>query len=249
MQLVVHPKFLQLTDFLEQLPQVFPSEGKLIYKERNEIKTFDTAEGIFIVKSFRIPHFFNRLIYNYFRHSKARRSYEHAIILTQKNISTSQPVAYIEFFKSGLLAESYYIAQYKEYPGMMREFRYHPLAGSEELARTFAQFTAYIHEQNVLPLDYSPGNILYEKTGDKYHFCLIDINRMRFTPVNMEMGCHSFRRLWGNEEFIAFTAREYARSRHFDEARCELLALQSYRHFWKRYTKKYKGFQPYAPES
>lgn len=42
----------------------------------------------------------------------------------------------------------------------------------------FAEFTARLHEAGILHLDYSPGNILYDKIGEEYHFSLVDINRM-----------------------------------------------------------------------
>lgn len=44
----------------------------------------------------------------------------------------------------------------------------------------FAEFTARLHEAGILHLDYSPGNILYDKIGEEYHFSLVDINRMHF---------------------------------------------------------------------
>ncbi|MDR0864493.1 MAG: tyrosine protein kinase [Candidatus Symbiothrix sp.] len=247
-KIIIHPQYRHLTSFLEHLPQTFRTEGAVIYKERNEIKTFNTGTDVVIVKSFKVPHYFNRWIYTFFRPSKARRSYEHALVLMDKKINTPQPVAYIENYKGGLLAESYYITIYKDYPEMMREFRYHPLAGREDLARAFARFTAFVHEQGVLPLDYSPGNILYEKAGNEYQFCLIDINRMRFVPVNQKTGCQNFRRLWGNEELIVFLAREYAKNRHFDETVCEELTLKYFRKFWKKYSKRHDGFLAYVGE-
>jgi serine/threonine protein kinase len=247
-KIVIHPSYRHLTPFLENITQVFPAEGTVIYKERNEIKVFDTGTEEVIVKSFKIPNLINRFIYSFFRLSKARRSYEHANILMEKQINTPQPVAYIENYRNGLLFDSYYIAIYKAYSGILREFRYHPLAGQEDLASAFARFTAHIHEQNILPLDYSPGNILYEKQGDIYHFCLIDINRMRFQAIDPKTGCRNFRRLWGNEELIVFLSKEYARVRHFDEKVCEELAIKYFRIFWRKYAKKHKGFVPYVGE-
>jgi hypothetical protein len=249
MKLIIHPQYKRLAFFLKNLPQTFHSEGTVIYKGRNEIKVFDTGTEELVVKSFRIPHFFNRIVYGFFRSTKARRSYEHALTLKEKGINTPNPIAYIENYKFGLLTDSYYIAIYKKYPGILREFREHSLTGREELASAFAHFTADIHEKGVLPLDYSPGNVLYEKQGDAYHFCLIDVNRMRFQSVDQETGCRNFRRLWGNEELIAFWAREYARCRRFSESVCEELALKYFRIFWKKYAKKHRGFIPYIGEN
>ena len=44
-------------------------------------------------------------------------------------------------------------------------------------------YTAVMHEREVLHLDYSPGNILWDKDDEGYHFTVVDINRMRFGKV------------------------------------------------------------------
>ncbi|MDR1782961.1 MAG: hypothetical protein LBR13_01685 [Dysgonamonadaceae bacterium] len=245
MKIIINPEFDRLKSFIEALPSVFDKEGEVVYKERNEIKVFEAGGESLIVKSFKIPHFFNGIIYSCLRPSKAERSYKFALKLIELDINTSTPVAYIEDHQAGMLVSSYYISVYKKYPGILRELRYSPLASNEGLVSAFAEFTADIHQKEVLPLDYSSGNILYEKIDNKYSFCLIDINRMQFLPVDMELGAYGFRRLWGNEETIAFMAREYARIRNFDKDTFERLVLKYHRIFWQKYSKKHKGFKPY----
>lgn len=242
MNIVVNPSFNYLASFVKSIPDFFDKEGEIIYNERNQIKVFDTGNEKIVVKSFKVPFFFNRIIYTCFRPSKAKRSYEYALKLIERQINTPQPVAYVENRKNGLLAGSYYVSIYKEYPGTLRELRDHTLEEKRDLASAFARFTAEIHENAILPMDYSPGNILYEKTGDEYRFCLIDLNRMRFMPVDLKTGAYGLRRLWGNEETIAFIAREYARLRKFDEKKCEELALHYHRLFWNKYLRKHRGF-------
>ncbi|MDR0733061.1 MAG: hypothetical protein LBF08_03230 [Dysgonamonadaceae bacterium] len=242
---VINPAFDYLTSFVEAIPDVFGKEGETIHNARNHVKIFDANNEKLVVKSFKIPFFFNRIIYTCFRPSKAERSYKHAMKLIERQINTSQPVAYIENRANGLLTGSYYVSIYKEYPGNLQEFRYHTLEEKKDLAIAFARFTAELHEKAIFPLDYSPGNILYEKTGDEYHFCLVDLNRMRFMPVDPKTGAYGLRRLWGNEETIAFIAREYARVRKFDEKKYEELALRYHRSFWDKYSRKHQGFQAY----
>jgi hypothetical protein len=247
MKTIVNPAYGYLTPFIESIPDSFDKEGITIYNERNRIKVFDAGNNEkIVVKSFKIPLFFNKIIYTYFRLSKAERSYNHALKLIERKINTPQPVAYIERKKNGLLADSYYISVYKEYPGILRELRYHPLEEKKDLVKAFVRFTVDIHEKEIFPVDYSPGNILYEKTGDEYKFCLIDINRMLFKPVDIETGAYGLRRLWGSEETIIFIAKEYAKLRKFDEKKFEELTLKYYRFFWKKYSKKHKDFQPYT---
>jgi hypothetical protein len=246
MKIVVNPVYAHLTSFVESIPDSFDEEGKTIYDKRNRIKVFDAGNEKIVVKSFKIPLFFNRIIYAYFRPSKAERSYRYALKLIAKQINTPQPIAYVERKKNGLLSDSYYFSIYKEYPGIMRELRYHGLEEKKDLVNAFVRFTVDIHEKGIFPLDYSPGNILYEKTGDDYTFCLIDINRMQFKPVDAETGAYGLRRLWGNEETIAFIAKAYAKWRKFDEKKFEELTLKYHRLFWKKYSKKHKGFLPYT---
>ncbi|GHT59936.1 hypothetical protein AGMMS50239_07730 [Bacteroidia bacterium] len=245
MKMLVNPAYSHLTSFIESIPDSFDKKGETIYDERNRIKVFDAGNEKIVVKSFRIPLFFNRIIYTHFRSSKAERSYKYALKLIERQINTPQPLAYIEREKNGLLADSYYVSVYKEYPGILRELRYHTLEEKKDLVNAFVRFTVDIHEKEVFPLDYSPGNILYEKKGGEYAFFLIDINRMQFKPVDMEAGAYGFRRLWGNEETIAFIAREYAKLRKFDEKKCEELALHYHRLFWEKYSRKHRGFRPY----
>lgn len=245
MKIVINPSFDYLASFVKSIPDFFDREGETIYNERNQLKVFDTGNEKIVVKSFKVPVFFNRIIYTCFRKSKAERSYKHAMELIERQINTPLPVAYIEKQRNGLLTASYYVSIYGEYPGNLQELRYHTLEEKKDLASAFARFTAEIHEKAILPLDYSPGNILYEKIDDEYHFCLIDLNRMRFMPIDLKNGAYGLRRLWGNEETIAFIAKEYAKLRKFDEKKYEELALHYHRLFWDKYSLKHQGFRAY----
>jgi hypothetical protein len=244
-KIVINPAYKHLEAFIRRLPALFEKEGEVVYADRNTIKTFE-AEGFSIsVKSFHVPSFFNRIIYGFFRPSKAARSYQCGLKLLEKGISTPEPIACIEQKRCGLLHNSYYVCAHLRYDGMMREFRAGALSGREELLRSFARFTASLHRRRVFHKDFSPGNILYVKDAGNYRFYLVDINRMSFRPVGMKKGCENFKRLWGNAEMIAFIAREYAEAMQWDAAACEALILKYRRKFWKRYSAKHQGFLPY----
>jgi serine/threonine protein kinase len=133
-----------------------------------------------------------------------------------------------------------------DYPGLLRELAYYPLEKVKELVEAFAHFTAFIHEREVLHIDYSPGNILYEKTENQYHFCLVDLNRMKFGKVDRNTGCLNLRRLWGTDETIAHIARIYAQDRGFNEEECIRLTLQYHAAFWKKHTKKHPDQKAYC---
>ena len=245
MKIVINPQYKFLKDFVESLPEKFVHSGKYIYQERNEIKEFFVEDNYLVVKSFKIPHFVNKLVYTNFRLSKARRSYENALILQEKKIGTPAAIAYVENKRGGLLFESYFVSFYQKHEGTMREFRYGILNGRENLLCSFARFTAFVHNQEVLHKDYSPGNVLYTNDNGTYSFSLIDINRVKFGFVSMEEGCKNFRRLWGNREMIEFIAREYALSRGFDANVCIKATLKYHHEFWEKYGRRHNGLQPH----
>lgn len=89
-----------------------------------------------------------------------------------------------------------------------------------DVIQAFACYTASLHENGILHRDYSPGNILFDKVGDSYHFSLVDLNRMTFGEVSVEAGCANFARLWGQKQFFVQLAKAYAAARHWDEAYC-----------------------------
>ena len=107
------------------------------------------------------------------------------------------------------------------------------------MAQALARHAAFMHDQGVLHLDFSPGNILWEQTPDgQYHFSVVDINRMHFGAVDMNRGCKSFSRLWGPKRFIRLLVEEYARQRHFDPETCVSITMKARADFWRRYMKK-----------
>ncbi|MDD2798088.1 MAG: lipopolysaccharide kinase InaA family protein [Bacteroidales bacterium] len=213
---VIDPTYQFLTQFIENLPNDFQSQGTVLYKERNEVRLIEVDGIKVVVKKFKVPHFINRIAYTFFRKSKARRSYEFGNILCEKGVETPHPIAYIEQLKFGLLHESYYICLECPYSRLMREFWKGDISGREDIIVKFARFSAKLHNAGVYHVDFSPGNILFEKIGDSVQFSIIDINRMKFQHISEELGYKNFERLWINDEAYKLLAIEYARLRGFD---------------------------------
>ena len=72
MNIVIHPQYEYLTDFIHRLPAFFEKEGTTIYDGRNRIKVFQVDGLLLNVKRFRKPILINRLIYSLLRAPKAK---------------------------------------------------------------------------------------------------------------------------------------------------------------------------------
>ena len=167
-------------------------------------------------------------------------------------------MAYIEDRNAiGLLRQCWFVSIQCPYSHLLYEMGNATPDVYEPMAIALARFAAHMHQQEVLHLDFSPGNILWEGhtpathhpspttlssfhpfTFSPFHFSIVDINRMRFGPVSMKDGCKSFVRLWGPKRFIQLLVEEYARQRGFDPETCVKITMQERTRFWNHYQKK-----------
>ena len=76
------------------------------------IKLFDLEGERINVKSFKVPNLINQVVYNFFRKSKAQRSFEYASNLLSLDIGTPTPNAFYERPTILLFKKSYYISQH-----------------------------------------------------------------------------------------------------------------------------------------
>jgi len=239
MKVIINPSFNHLSEWIENIPSSFNQLGDLFYNQRNTIRIATAPDGTKIcIKRYRQPIFINRIIYSLFRQPKAQRAYQNAFILQSKNINTPTPIAYIICKKNGLIGYSYLLTEHSPLKHCMTEFGECNMTGNEYILKSFAEFTAQLHEKEILHLDYSPGNILFDIQNHTVTFSIIDINRMTFAPVDMQSGCKNLCRLWGSSEMLRFIAHHYAIARNFDSAKCEQLTLDYWHRFWEK--RKYK---------
>lgn len=216
----INPEFEDLTYFVKALPRIFEQSGRIIYKGRNELKEFERNNKTFIVKSYRVPHFINRIIYNTFRASKARRSYRYAEMLRKLGIGSPEPVGFYSTGTWFLFGRSYFVCLKSDCPYTYRDFANRTFEHCDEILRAIARTTACLHEHGILHKDYSAGNILFKETPEGIHVEIIDLNRMRFGRVSMEEGCKNFERLPGTHNMFVVLAEEYAKVRGFDPKKC-----------------------------
>lgn len=244
MKIIVNPTYEHLREFIESIPATFEREGRIIYSGRNLIKVME-VDGIEInVKRYGIPAFVNRVAYSFFRTPKGGRAFEYPQMLLQKGFETPAPIAYIEERRCGLINYSYFISLQSPYQRSFYEFGNADVECCKDVIVAFAHYTANLHQAGIMHRDYSPGNILFDQIDGVYHFTLVDINRMTFGEINIDMGCANFARLWGQKVFFELLAREYARARRADEKYCVDRVLAYRKKFWtyfaKKHTVKYK---------
>ena len=225
-----------LTTLVKDIKKYFNNSSNSIHKARNEIKLVDHDNQKFVIKSFKIPHLINKVVYTFFRDSKAKKSYENSV-----RISNFVPTAigYIEFKKFGLIHDSYFVSENFNYDFTIRE----PLLDEnfkdkEEIFKLFAHFTHKLHEQGIYHLDYSPGNILIKKEENSYIFKIVDINRMQFKKLTLDNRLENFSKLWAKDEDMKTIVKEYAKIINEDEKYCIEKAI-----YFSQKNKDFKNFK------
>lgn len=215
MQIKIHSNYLKQKKALLSIVQSFDSNGILFGDgNRNKIKLFELGQKTINIKSFKIPNIINKIAYKYFRKSKAKRSFEYAVILLEKGIGTPEPIAFFENYNFLGLKESYYVSEH-----LVTELTYRELVkipdypDHNNILRQFTKFTFDLHEKGVEFLDHSPGNTLIKKTVEnKYEFFLVDLNRMNFhDTMTFEQRMNNFSRLTPQKEMIAVMSNEYSK--------------------------------------
>lgn len=182
--------------------------------DRNIIKLFDLDGKTINIKSFKVPHLINKVVYKNFRKSKARRSYEYATLLLEKGIGTPEPIAFLEKFNWVGLQDSYYASEHLDAELTFRELVEVPdYPDHENILRQFTRFSFDLHEKGIEFMDHSPGNTLIKKVSEgEYQFFLVDLNRMNFhESMDFDMRMKNLSRLTPKKEMIAIMSDEYAK--------------------------------------
>ena len=232
--MVLNPKYERLRSWIEGLPAMFEREGEVIYDARNQIRRYEVDGLTLCVKRFHRPMLLNRIIYTFFRPSKAKRSYLNGLYLIEHQIGTPEPIAYIEEHSCGLIGFSYLVTLQSSLTRLNREWTLNYSPELEDTIRPLARFTAQMHESQALHYDFSPGNILWDKVDGEYRFEVIDINRMRIgQKVTLRDGARSLRRLCAKTSFFLTFADEYAQQRGFDKEECTRWILYYRDQFWQ----------------
>tara|TARA_R110002049_G_scaffold45594_1_gene132889 strand:+ start:22688 stop:23452 length:765 start_codon:yes stop_codon:yes gene_type:complete len=179
--------------------------------ERNIIKIIPFNGFNVNVKAFKVPNLINQIAYNFFRKSKAQRSFEYANKLLELGVGTPKPLAYFEYKSLLLFKKSFYISEQLDcditYRDLTSDFDY---PDYDNILRAFTRFTYSLHEKGIHFLDHSPGNTLIKRNGDAYDFYLVDLNRMNFGELDFETRIKNFSRLTIHKSMVEVMSDEYA---------------------------------------
>ncbi|MCW9026952.1 MAG: hypothetical protein OQJ77_06510, partial [Thiovulaceae bacterium] len=90
-------------NLFQNIREYFSNSSDSLHKARNEIKIVNYSEKEFVIKSFKIPTFMNKIVYTFFKDSKAKKSYDNSVRIID---FVPKPIGFIEFTKFGLIYDS-----------------------------------------------------------------------------------------------------------------------------------------------
>ena len=209
MKYEIQSDYQYVKPLIENIEKYFQKSADVLHDKRNEIRVVSFDSEKYVVKAFRVPNFINRIVYRYFRPSKAKRSYQYSIRVGAD--LCPEAVAFIEENKGFLLSKSYYISRHFDYDFEIRAvLNNKKFKNRTQILEELAEFTHVLHEKNILHRDYSPGNILIKKVGEQYLFKIVDVNRMQFKTLTLEERLSNFVRLSADDEAMKVIIYRYA---------------------------------------
>ena len=128
MKVVINPDYAHLKPLIDNIEKYFQASTEILYNQRNQIRvvSYDANANEskkvnceeYVVKSFKIPNALNRIVYRYFRSSKAKRSYQYSLKIGKE--FCPEPVAFLEDRAGGLLGKSYFVSKRYRYDFTIR---------------------------------------------------------------------------------------------------------------------------------
>ena len=219
--------------------------GETIHEGRNLIKKVSIPqierESLeVVIKSFAVPSKLKGLVYANFQESKAWRSMQNAVLLRELEILTPEPIACIEYLKFNCLRESYYICHYWPHNIDLFSLMFRNLPTRTEslnLLIELANFSVELHNKGILHLDYNPGNILVRAKEGCFNFALVDLNRIRFTNLDLQDRIQGLIRLTIKPDTIEIIGQRYAKAFGIDSKQFCLKLGKEHKKFWSRRTR------------
>lgn len=201
---------LRYQDLVEEIAvRGIPAGAVEVYRGRNVVAKVDTGDEPVNIKAFAIPNIVNRYVYGRFRKSKARRSFENSLRLSEMGFNVPAPLAYIEEKTPLTFGRSYFISRHVDGLTELRYPERHPFM--RELLEALGREMARLHQAGVWMKDFSPGNVLFSRAPDgSFVFHYVDLNRIRFNTFSRSKLDLMWERLLFYTDQIAIATRAYA---------------------------------------
>ena len=218
MKIVVDKKYRFLGDVIASLPCLMDEgQGETVYDSRNRVVHFSHNGLSLMVKRFKRVNAIQKVVYSFFRKTKAERAFLFAEEFAKRGIDTPQRVAYIEEKHAGFFDTGYFIsieAQGTETSLLLREVQDYP----KDLAEAVAQQVVFMHSKGILHGDLNLSNFLCTQDDEGYHFTMIDINRSHFCDgMPSDEDClKNMVRLTHRRDLYEDLIRRYAKLRGWD---------------------------------
>lgn len=218
----IHPDFASYAEFIHAVPAHEYPVDLVFCNQRNVVELTHIGNTQLVVKKYRTPIWVNRVAYTFFRKSKAQRAYENAQLLSDLDIRTAAPVAYIIQESGGLIRETWFISLYIPHVPLIN-FCQDPENRDQldALWKELGQFMLHAHLNGIFFPDNNGGNILVSQTPLGLQLSVVDINRLRRGKVpSLEEAMQSFEQLGLDEYTLLSPLSYYAQARQFDWERC-----------------------------
>lgn len=220
MKTVIADQYKQYSDFIHSIPSLFDSgSGESLKDKRNSVRRFEHGGITIIAKRYKRVNYIQRIVYTFFRRTKAERAYLFATEFQKRGVSSPHAIAYMEKKEHGLFTVGYFV--YEESKG--REV-FQEIVKKEHFDRALTDavidYIVFMHSRGVLHGDLNSANFLYTRDAEgKYHFDMIDTNRSHFCsgwPSDSQC-LENLKRFTHRRDLYEYVVRGYARRRGWNE--------------------------------
>ncbi|MBP5693712.1 MAG: hypothetical protein J6W86_08425 [Bacteroidales bacterium] len=187
MRVVVNPKYENLRPFIEGILSRSYKADK-VYRNFRNIVEDTTVDGVrMVVKIFKKPTEFNRVVYSFLRPTKAKRSYYYSIRLRESGVDVPEPIGYVEKSKGLFFHTGCYVCLYTDYSSIA-DFKDVDISSPQarHFITEFSLYVADFHSKGFVHNDFNIDNILYKVIDGHFHFQLIDLNRVKFNNRSLQ---------------------------------------------------------------
>ncbi|MCD7970360.1 MAG: hypothetical protein LUF87_08400 [Alistipes sp.] len=233
MKKILNRQYPELDGFTDELTRGgFDRGGEYLHDGRNKVKVFEVDGRRVVVKRFKQPHLFNRLVYTFVRGSKAGRAYRNANLLLEKGIATPTVIACVDKKRRGLIAESYLVTEYTDFKAvrdLRTEEKYIRAMGENK----YIEYAVLLHTKGINHKDFTNTNVLYRLNDDlSFDFMLIDVNRMSFGRMTRYTCIASLKKIAEDSDSIFVLTEKYARQRGWNLYFCHSV-IAAHRGMWE----------------